>query len=127
MEELRDFRNQVRIDGGIETKHNEKEGGQQYKRAKEGPRGQKFPYYTPLSTNRERILQEAIAIKIIPTPRKARTPERADQSKHCQYRKNHSHYTEDCIALKYRIEELIQVGHLKRFVRDGAMRSRRSP
>jgi len=33
MEELRDFENQVRVDGGIEKKPNEKEGGHQYRRA----------------------------------------------------------------------------------------------
>jgi len=56
MEELRNFRNQVRVDGGIEKSLNEKEGEQQYRRAREGPRGQKFPQYTSLSTNRTRIL-----------------------------------------------------------------------
>ena len=52
MEEFKDFRNQVRADDGVENNHNEKEGRQQYRRVKEGPRGQKFPHYTPLNTNR---------------------------------------------------------------------------
>jgi len=39
MEELRDFRNQVRAGGGVEKKHNEREGGQQYRGVKERPRG----------------------------------------------------------------------------------------
>jgi len=42
MEELREFRNQVRVEGGIEKKLNEKEGGHQYRRAREEPRGRKF-------------------------------------------------------------------------------------
>jgi len=51
MEELRDFRNQVRADGRVEKNYNEREGGQQYKGVKE-TRGTKFPHYTPLSTNK---------------------------------------------------------------------------
>jgi len=51
IEELKEFRNQVRADDGVEKKQTEKEGVQQYRRIKEGPRGPKFPQYTPLSTN----------------------------------------------------------------------------
>jgi len=68
-----------------------------------------------------------MAAKVILPPRKARTPDRDDQNKHCQYHKNHSHHTEECVALKDRIEELIQVGQLRRFVRDGGIRNRKSP
>jgi len=39
MEELREFRNQVRLDGGIEKKPIEKEGEHPYRRAREEPRG----------------------------------------------------------------------------------------
>jgi len=60
-----------------------------------------------------------MATEIIPPPRKVRTPEQVDQSKFCQYHTNHDHHTEECVALKDRIEELIQVGQLRRFVRDG--------
>jgi len=66
-------------------------------------------------------------VKIIPPPRKERTSERAYKSKHCQYYKNHGRHTEECVALKDRIEELIQVWQFKRFVRDGGIRSRQSP
>jgi len=48
----------------------------------------------PLSTNKAQILQEAMAAEIIPPSRKAKTPERADHSKHCQYHKNHGHHIE---------------------------------
>jgi len=51
-----------------------------------------------------------MATKIIPPPRKAKLLERAYQSKHCQYHKNHDHHTEECVALKDQIEELIQAG-----------------
>ena len=65
--------------------------------------------------------------EIIPPPRKARTPERADHSKHCEYHKNHGHHTEECIELKDKIEELIQTGQLRHFVRGGNERMKQSP
>ena len=40
------------MERGSEKKSNEKEGGHQYKRAREEPRGRKFQQYTPLSTNK---------------------------------------------------------------------------
>ena len=97
----------------------ERESGPTVRRAREEFRSRKFQQYTPLNTNRARVLQEAMATKIIPPPRKVRTPERADHTKHCEYRKNHGHHTKECIGLKDRIEELIQSGQLKRFVRGG--------
>ncbi len=126
MEELREFRNQARIDGG-ERKVIEKESGPMARRAREEFRSRKFQQYTPLNTNRTRVLQEAMAAEIIPPPRKARTPERADHTKHCEYHKNHGHHTEECVGLKDRIEELIQGGQLKRFVQGGNVRLRLSP
>ena len=76
MEELREFRNQVRVDGG-EKRVIEREHPPVARRAREEFRSRKFQQYTPLNTNRARILQEAMAAEIIPSPRKARSPERA--------------------------------------------------
>jgi len=39
MEEFRKFWNQVRVDGGVEKKPSEKEGGHQYRGAREEPHG----------------------------------------------------------------------------------------
>jgi len=61
------------------------------------------------------------------TTKKARTLERVDQSKHCPYHKKHGHHTKACVALKDRIEELVQAAQLRRFIRDGAIRNRQSP
>jgi len=97
------------------------------RRAKYYFRSRKFQQYTPLNTNRTRILQEAMAAEIIPPPRKTRTPERTDHNKHCEYHKNRGHHTKECIGLKDRIEELIQVGQLTRFVKSGNVRMRQSP
>ncbi|XP_068483323.1 uncharacterized protein [Phaseolus vulgaris] len=126
MEELREFRNQARIDGS-EKKVIERESGPMVRRAREEFRSRKFQQYTPLNANRARVLQEAMAAEIIPPPRKTRTPERADHTKHCEYHKNHGHHTGECIGLKDRIEELIQAGQLKRFVQGGNARISLSP
>jgi len=55
MEELREFRNQARTNGG-DKKIVEREGRNFAKRAKEEFRSRKFQQYTPLNTNRTRIL-----------------------------------------------------------------------
>ncbi|XP_014521801.1 uncharacterized protein LOC106778353 [Vigna radiata var. radiata] len=59
------------------------------------------------------------------TPQKRPTPPGAENSKHCLYHQNMGHDTEDCTTLKDRIEELIQVGHLKQYIR--AYRHETSP
>jgi len=51
---------------------------------------------------------------LIPPPRKASSPENTDRRKRCRYHKNRGHSTEECQALKDKIEELVQVGHLQR-------------
>jgi len=42
---------------------------------------------------------------------------RLDKTKHCRCHHNHGHNTEDCWALKDKIEELIYVGYLAQFVK----------
>jgi len=116
----------VRVDGG-EKRVIERENVSVARRAREEFKSRKFQQYTPLNTNRARVLQEAMAAEIIPSPRKATTPERADRTKHCEYHKNHGHHTEECIGLKDRIEELIHAGQLKRFIRGGNTRVWLSP
>jgi len=43
--------------------------------------------------------------------------DRLDKIKHYRYNRNHGHNTEDCWALKDKIEELIQAGYLAQFVK----------
>jgi len=38
-------------------------------------------------------------------------------TKYCKYHRNNGHITNECKALQDKIEELIRVGHLKRFVK----------
>jgi len=77
----------------------------------------KFANYTPFNTSRGRVLEEALSAGLMPTPRKAATSRKADTSKHCRFHQNYGHTTKKCLALKDKIEELIQAGHLRQFVR----------
>ena len=45
------------------------------------------------------------------------TTPNADTGKHCQYHRNYGHTIEGCQALKDKIEELVQAGHLRKFVK----------
>ena len=128
LEELREFRNSARAEASGEKKEDrERQGrsrtGRDQKRDNRGPH---FSRYTPLNADRSKILQEALSVELIPPPRRALSPENADRSKRCRYHKNTGHSTEECQALKDKIEELIQAGHLRRFVRS-TRETRRSP
>ena len=43
-------------------------------------------------------------------------PARRDETKYCEFHKDHGHRTDDCIQLKREIEYLIRRGHLSRYV-----------
>jgi len=91
---------------------------------------QRFTKYTPLNTGRTRILEEALSTDLIKEPRRGVSPQDADRSKYCRYHRCHGHITGECATLKDKIEELIQVGHLQRYVarrRQYEWRQERSP
>ncbi|XP_068473732.1 uncharacterized protein [Phaseolus vulgaris] len=90
-----------------------------------GGRIPRFNSYTPLTVPRGRALDEALQTDLIPTLKQYQTPPNADTAKRCQYHQNFGHTTEGCQALKDKIEELIQAGHLRQFVK--RTRSSRSP
>jgi len=56
---------------------------------------------------------------LIPPPRRVASPSNADRRKQCRYHQNSGHSTKEYQALTDKIEELIQVGHLCRFIRGG--------
>jgi len=76
---------------------------------------QRFTRYTPLNTGQTRILEEALSTDLMKEPKRGTSPQHADQSKYCQYHRCHDHITVECQALKDKIEELIQAGHLQRY------------
>ena len=61
-------------------------------------------------------MQEALSAELMPPPRRALSPDNVDRNKKCRYHQNTVHSTEECQTLKEKIEELIQTGHLRRFV-----------
>jgi len=73
---------------------------------------QRFTKYTPLNTGRMCILEEAFSTDLIKEPRRGVSPQDADRNKYCRYHCCHGHITGECAALKDKIEELIQAGHL---------------
>ena len=115
LEELREFRNQARAEAGGERK--EEKDRQARRENRDRPIW--FSRYTPLTTERGRILDEALRAELILPPRKVANPNNADWRKQCRYHQNAGHSTEECQALKDKIEELIQAGHLRRFMRNG--------
>ncbi|XP_014490823.1 uncharacterized protein LOC106753517 [Vigna radiata var. radiata] len=72
-------------------------------------------HHTPLNAPRARVMEEALRADLLKVVR-APTPLGANQNKYCKYHQNRGHTTEDCNSLKDKLENLIQVGHLQKFV-----------
>ncbi|XP_020230501.1 uncharacterized protein LOC109811243 [Cajanus cajan] len=90
-------------------------------------RGPKYTHYTPLNTRRAAVLEQALTSEVLAVPKRASTPPRADTSKSCWYHRNREHSTEECAALKDKIEDLIKQGKLHNFVdRSGSSQTRSS-
>ncbi|XP_068486851.1 uncharacterized protein [Phaseolus vulgaris] len=131
LEELREFRNQARVEAGGERSKEEKDcqarpNQRNDRRRDNRDRPIRFSRYTSLTTERGIFLDEALNAELIPPPRKVASPSNADRRKQCRYHQNVGHSTEECQALKDKIEELIQAGHLRRFVRNGRDPPRRA-
>ncbi|XP_027337111.1 uncharacterized protein LOC113850766 [Abrus precatorius] len=129
MEELSEYRSQVRMEQGSNSKNVERRetfkarrGNDRGNELERPPRGPKYPSYTTLNSNQSRILDQALATEILRMPRRANTPPRADKSKSCRYHQNRGHTTEECTALRDKIEELIKGEHLKNFVQTDPIR-----
>lgn len=69
--------------------------------------------YTPLNDDRGKIIDKTLSGNLIPMPRKTMSPDNADPTCKCRYHRNIRHITEECQAMKDKIEELIQVGYLR--------------
>ncbi|XP_020220974.1 uncharacterized protein LOC109803701 [Cajanus cajan] len=121
MEELAEFRNQNRPDLSLAKRENDKEHPRSRPREttdreKNNNRGPRYVQYTPLNTSKARVLEQALAKEVLVVPRRAMTPPHADKTKACQFHRNRGHTTEECSALRDRIEDLIKAGHLQNFV-----------
>ena len=58
--------------------------------------GPRFTRYTPLNTDRGRILDEALSAELIPTPRRAMSLDSADRTRKWKYHQNSGHKTKEC-------------------------------
>jgi len=128
LEELREFRNQAWAEAGGDKGREKENERQNWPSAGRGDRhgdnrGSRFTRYTPLSADRGKILDDTLTADLNPQPRRAASPENVDQTCRCRYYRNSEHTTEECQALKDKIEELIQVRHLRRFVQGAEDRS----
>jgi len=116
LEELRQFRNQARpYNNSDKAKGKERNNSSHFPKQREA-RTPKFSQYTPLNEDMGRILEEALSVELIPTLKRVPTPRNTDMSKHCHYHKNYGHSINECVVLRDKIEELIQVRHLRRFI-----------
>ncbi|XP_020236319.1 uncharacterized protein LOC109815914 [Cajanus cajan] len=121
MEELVEFRSQIRPDLFLGKKESDKEPPRSRPRdvpdREKNNRGPRYMQYTPLNTSRAKVLEQALATEVMAVPRRAMTPPHADKSKACQFHRNRGHTTEECSALRDRIEDLVKAEHLQSFVR----------
>ena len=107
LEELWEFHNQARVEAGGEKNKEEKDRQGQPSQRNDRRRDNRdrpirFSRYTPLTTERGRILDEALNAELIPPPRKVASPNNADRRKQCRYHQNTGHSTDECQALKAR-------------------------
>ncbi|XP_020238110.1 uncharacterized protein LOC109817306 [Cajanus cajan] len=119
MEELAKTRNQARA----EESYSRKESGREPTKKANAetsnarpPRGPRYTAYTPLNASRAKVMEQALASEILVMPKRANTPLRADKAKTCRFHRNRGHSTEECSALKDKLEDLIKQGHLTNFV-----------
>ncbi|XP_020218783.1 uncharacterized protein LOC109802006 [Cajanus cajan] len=121
MEELAEFRSQNRPDLFLAKKESDKELPRPRPRdttdREKNNRGPRYMQYMPLNTSRAKVLEQALATEVLAVPRRTMTPPHADTSKACQFHRNRGHTTEECSALRDRIEDLVKAGHLQNFVR----------
>jgi len=70
-------------------------------------------YTPPMNTSGSRILEEALKVNPLSTLRKLHTPPNVNQSKLSSQLK---HNTKECMALRYKIENLVQARHLRYYI-----------
>ncbi|XP_020240263.1 uncharacterized protein LOC109819086 [Cajanus cajan] len=120
MEELAEFRNQARAE--VSAKPDKPAEANFWSRPKEliprekPPRGPRYSQYMPLNTRRSAVQEQALASEVLAVPKRASTPPRGDTTKSCRYHRNRGHSTEECAALKDKIEDLIKQGKLQGYI-----------
>jgi hypothetical protein len=73
--------------------------------------------WTPVNANLSAIFEEAKKDPDFkPSPKMRTPPTKRTNQKYCEYRHDHGHWTEECLALKKEIDVSIRRGKLKKFV-----------
>ena len=73
--------------------------------------------YTPLTALVSQVLREVQHERFLRWPSQIKSDlARRDDTKYCEFHKDHGHRTDDCIQLKKEIEYLIRRGNLSRYV-----------
>ncbi|XP_014499530.1 uncharacterized protein LOC106760626 [Vigna radiata var. radiata] len=131
MEDQRHFRRKTDA-ASAETKHERGRSRDKNRNHRPPQKHAPAPYnpqynrYAPLTASREKVFEKALQANLISAARRG-TPDAADGAKVCRYHGNQGHTTEECRALKDRIEKLIREGHLQEFVQTDARQRDRSP
>ncbi|GAV74347.1 hypothetical protein CFOL_v3_17827 [Cephalotus follicularis] len=85
-----------------------------------------YNHFAPLLDTHTRILTVEQHKVSIQWPEKMRSPaEKRDTEKYCRYHHDHGHDTKKCRQLKNQIKDLIQKGHLRKYVDRDAPQGRR--
>ena len=71
----------------------------------------------PLTASVSKVLREVQHEKFLRWPSHMRSdPAKRDNTKYCEFHRDHGHRTDDCIQLRKEIEYLIRRGHLSHYV-----------
>ncbi|XP_074356670.1 uncharacterized protein LOC141696429 [Apium graveolens] len=75
------------------------------------------PEWTPLNRTREKILKEVKGKPFYYPPKPMQTPpESGPYNRQCDYHETHGHKTENCLSLKYFIEDQVKKGNLNQYI-----------
>ena len=73
--------------------------------------------FTPLTATLSQILCEVQHEKFLRWPSQMRSdPTKRDNTRYCEFHRDHRHRTDDCIQFRKEIEYLIRRGYLRRYI-----------
>ena len=73
--------------------------------------------FTPLTATVSQVLREVQHEKFLRWPSQIRSDlTKRDNTRYCEFHRDHGHRTNDCIKLKKEIEYLIRRGYLRRYI-----------
>ena len=73
--------------------------------------------FTPLTATVSKVLSEVQHENFMRWPSQMRSdPTKRDNTRYCEFHRDHGHRTDDCIQLRKEIEYLIRRGYLRRYI-----------